>query len=195
MEENIPFFPLGIVVLPGETRFLHIFEKKYRNLYEDIESNGGYFGIPFIHTGNVEQAGSLVKLEKVLVKYPNGELDIAVKGVDIFNILKYYDEHPERFYPFGNLELLNKGKIEPSKQLLDAFNKYNKLVLKLDLEKLPKPGFYLIANSVGLTEIEKFNLLLQGSEKALNTTMTNHVNLRTLLALQKDSVHEYYCLN
>lgn len=194
-EENIPLFPLGIVVLPGETRFLHIFEKKYKNLFEDIESNGGYFGIPFIRSGNIDQTGSYVKLEKVLARYPNGEVDIAVKGVDIFNTLEYNDEHPERLYPFGSLELLNRDKIKPSKHLVEAFTKYNRLVLKLDLDKLPKPGFYLIANSVGLSDIEKYDLVIRGSEKALNMTMTNHVNLRTLLALQQGSVQDYYCLN
>ena len=195
IEENIPLFPLGIVVLPGETRFLHIFEERYKNLFADIESAGGCFGIPFIRSGSIDGTGSYVKIEKVLARYPNGELDIAVKGIDIFNTLEYNDEHPERLYPYGNLELLQRDGIVPSRSLVEAFLKYNKLVLKLDLETLPKPGFYLIANSVGLSDLEKYDLVIRGSETALNKTMTNHVNLRTLLALQQNSLQEYYCLN
>ncbi len=195
IEENIPLFPLGIVVLPGETRFLHIFEERYKNLFADIESGGGLFGIPFIRSGSIDGTGSYVKIEKVLARYPNGELDISVKGIDIFNTLEYNDEHPERLYPYGNLELLQRDSIEPSRSLVEAFNKYNKLVLKLDLETLSKPGFYLIANSVGLSDLEKYDLVIRGSEQALNKTMTNHVNLRTLLALQQNSLQEYYCLN
>ncbi|HAX48168.1 MAG TPA: hypothetical protein DCX92_04215 [Bacteroidetes bacterium] len=194
-EENIPLFPLGIVVLPGETRFLHVFEQRYKNLFEDIEKSGGAFGIPFIRSGSIDGTGSYVKIEKVLARYPNGELDIAVKGVDIFNTVEYYDEHPERLYPYGDLELLQRNGIVPSRSLVDAFLKYNKLVLKLDLEKLPKPGFYLIANSIGLSDLEKYDLVIRGSEQALNKTMTNHVNLRTLLALQQNSLQDYYCLN
>lgn len=194
-EKSIPLFPLGIIVLPGETRFLHIFEQKYKNLFADIENSGGYFGIPFVRSGNIDGTGSFVKLEKVLARYPNGELDISVKGIDIFNTLEYIDEHPERLYPYGDLELLRRNSVKPSKNLLEAFHKYNKLVLKLDLEKLPKPGFYLIANSVGLNDLEKYDLVIRGSEQALNMTMTNHVNLRTLLALQQGSLQEYYCLN
>lgn len=195
IEKNIPLFPLGIVVLPGETRFLHIFEQRYKNLFEDIENAGGCFGIPFIRSGSIDGTGSFVKIEKVLARYSNGELDIAVKGIDIFNTLEYNDEHPERLYPYGNLELLKRDDIKPSNSLIAAFNKYNKLVLKLDLEKLPKPGFYLIANSIGLSDLEKYDLVIRGSVEALNKTMTNHVNLRTLLALQQSSIQEYYCLN
>ncbi|MBL8017122.1 MAG: LON peptidase substrate-binding domain-containing protein [Ignavibacteria bacterium] len=193
--ENTPFFPLGIIVLPGETRFLHIFEKKYKNLFEDLEKFDNKFGIPFIQKGNITTMGSYVKLEKVLAKYPNGEVDIAVKGVDIFDTLEYNDEHEHREYPFGSLELLGRDKVHVSTSLLNAFSKYNKLVLKLDMDKLPKPGFYLITNSIGLNDNEKYDLVIRGSGEALNRTMTNHINLRTLLALQQNSLQDYYCLN
>lgn len=195
IEENIPLFPLGIVVLPGETRFLHIFEERYKNLFEDIEKRDRNFGIPFIRSGSIDGTGSYVKIEKVLSRYSNGELDIAVKGIDIFSTVEYYDEHPKRLYPYGSLELLKRDEIKPSKSLIAAFNKYNKLVLKLDMETLPIPGFYLIANSVGLNDIEKYDLVIRGSVEALNKTMTNHVNLRTLLAMQQSSLQDYYCLN
>lgn len=193
--ENLPLFPLGIVVLPGETRFLHIFEKRYRNLFEDLEKNNNTFGIPFTTSGNMPGTGSLVKLERVLARYPNGEADIAVKGIDIFSVLSYNDEHPERLYPFGDIEQLNKKNIKATTSLINAFEKYNKLVLKLDLEKFQGLGFYVIANSIGLNDLEKYDLLVRGSEDALNRTLANHINLRALLALQKNSLHDYYCLN
>jgi len=193
--ENLPLFPLGIIVLPGETRFLHIFEKRYRNLFEDLEKNSNTFGIPFTSAGNMPGTGSLVKLEKVLARYPNGEADIAVKGIDIFSVLSYNDEHPERLYPFGDIEQLNKKNIKATSSLINAFEKYNKLVLKLDLEKFSGLGFYVIANSIGLNDLEKYDLLVRGNEDALNRTLANHINLRALLALQKNSLHDYYCLN
>ncbi len=192
---NIPMFPLGIVVLPGETRFLHIFEKRYRNLFEDLEKFDNKFGIPFLTTGSLPGTGSYVKLEKVLAKYPNGEADIAVKGIDIFSIVNYFDEHPDRMYPYADIELLNKYSVCASAALISAFEKYNERVLKLDLTKFPGVGFYLIANSIGLNDLEKYDLLIRGSEEALNKTLTNHLNLRSLFALQKNSLQEYYCLN
>ena len=194
-KDNVPFFPLGVVVLPGETRFLHVFEPRYKNLLEDAESSEGYFGIPFVRSGSIMETGSYVKLEKVLSRYSNGEADIAIKGIDIFKTTEFNDEHPERSYAYGSIVLLKRDTIEPGKHLIEAFKKYNKLVLKLDLEKLPKPGFYLIANSIGLNDLEKYDLVIRGTKQALNMTLTNHVNLRTLLGLQQDSLKEYYCLN
>lgn len=194
-KNNVPFFPLGVVVLPGETRFLHVFEPRYKNLLEDAENSEGYFGIPFVRSSSITETGSYVKLEKVLARYSNGEADIAIKGIDIFKTTEFNDEHPERSYAFGSIELLKRDTVEAGKHLVEAFKKYNRLVLKLDLEKLPSPGFYLIANSIGLNDLEKYDLVIRGSQQALNMTLTNHVNLRTLLALQQDSIKDNYCLN
>lgn len=193
--ENIPLFPLGIIVLPGETRFLHIFEKRYKNLFEDISGSDNMFGIPFVTKGKLEGMGSLVRFEKSLAKYPNGEIDIAIKGVDLINVKKYNTEHPERLYPFGNIETLEKNKISATGELLEAFDKYNDTVLKLDLQKFPKPNFYLIANSIGLSDNEKYEILRRESDTAINRTLLNHLRLRIILASQQNSLQEYYSLN
>ena len=193
--ENIPLFPLGIVVLPGETRFLHIFEEKYKNMFEDLDKYGNKFGIPFTATGKMPGKGSYVRLEKVLAKYPNGEADIAVKGLDVFSIYNFYDMHPERLYPYGDIELLNKNTVMPTKDLLSAFDKYNKSTLKIDPDKIERLSFYLIANSIGLSDREKYDLLMRGSDMALNITLANHLKFRSILALQKNALQEYFCLN
>jgi hypothetical protein len=193
--DNIPLFPLGIVVLPGETRFLHIFEQRYKNLFEDIEALDNRFGIPFVSKGRMDGIGSLVKFEKTLAKYPNGEVDIAVKGIDLLTIKSYNTEHPERFYPYGDIETLDKNTIIASSSLLNAFDKYNEKVLKLDLTKYPQMNFYVIANSVGLSDLEKYDLLIRETDEAINRTLINHLRLRTILASQQNSLQEYYCLN
>ncbi len=67
IEENIPLFPLGIVVLPGETRFLHIFEQRYKNLFEDIDKADGCFGIPFIRK-RMKNTGRPISWRTLLIK-------------------------------------------------------------------------------------------------------------------------------
>ncbi len=193
--DNIPLFPLGIVVLPGETRFLHIFEQRYKNLFEDIGNLDNRFGIPFVSKGRMEGIGSLVQFEKTLAKYPNGEVDIAVKGIDLLTIKSYNTEHPERMYPYGNIETLDKNTITATSALINAFDKYSEKVLKLDLTKYPKMNFYVIANSVGLSDAEKYDLLIRETDEAINRTLINHLRLRTILASQQNSLQEYYCLN
>ena len=193
--ENIPLFPLGIIVLPGETRFLHIFEQRYKNLLEDITSGGKTFAIPYLLKGRMEGIGSLVRFEKTLAKYPNGEVDIAIKGLDLVSIKSYNAEHNERLYPFGNIETLEKNSIGASKPLLDAFEKYNREVLKLDLSKFNNMNFYVIANSIGLSDLEKYDLLIREGDKAINKTLINHIKMKTILASQQNSMQEFYCLN
>lgn len=193
--ENIPLFPLGIIVLPGETRFLHVFETRYKNLFNDLEKYGNYFGIPFISRGNIHDFGSLVKLEKILARFPNGELDVAVKGVDAFSVTRLKAEHPTRLYPYGDIFLLNKDSVVMSKQSINLFEQYSEKVLKIDLNKYPKLSFYVIANSIGLTDFEKYEILIQQDEKAMNKTLTNHLRLKNILAHQYNSITEYYSLN
>lgn len=193
--ENLPLFPLGIIVLPGETRFLHIFEQRYKNLFEDIEKSDRIFGIPYVLRGRMEGIGSLVRFEKTLAKYPNGEVDIAIKGVDLVSIKSYNAEHNERLYPYGNIETLDKNSINASRSLLDAFEKYNQKVLKLDLAKFPNMNFYVIANSIGLSDLEKYDLLIREGDTAINRTLINHIKLKTILASQHSALQEFYCLN
>jgi hypothetical protein len=194
LTENLPFFPLGIVVLPGETRFLHIFEQRYKNLFEDISKFNNCFCIPFVVDGKTTQTGSLVKMEKVLVKYPNGEVDIAVKGIDIVLIKNYEQAHAERLYPYGDIEYLDKKSVKASENLLSAFDKYNEKILKVDLVKY-EVNFYLIANSIGLSDIEKYDILIRKDEKQMNKALTNYIRLKAILVSQQDSIHEFYCLN
>jgi len=193
--ENIPFFPLGIVVLPGETRFLHVFETRYKNLFNDIGNFGNCFGIPFITRGNVHEIGSFVRLDKVLARYPNGELDVAVRGVDIFSMTRLKAEHPQRMYPYGDIFLLNKDSIEITKTSVNLFEAYTEKVLKTNLDKYPKLNFYVIANSIGLTDLEKYEILMQESGKAMNKVLSDHLRLRTILASQYNSISEHYSLN
>jgi len=195
LTENLPLFPLAIMILPGETRFLHIFEQRYKNLFEDIKQFENSFCIPFVLEGKNSQTGSLVKLDRVLARYPSGEVDIAVKGIDIVSVRTFNEEHPNRLYPYGDVETLNKDSVKATNELLKIFEKYNEIVLKLDLTKYTGINFYLIANSIGLSDLEKYDLLNRENEKQMNKTLLNYVRLKTILAQQQNALHKYYCLN
>lgn len=80
----IPLFPLRILPLPAELVPLHIFEPRYKQPLQDVESRDIRFGIYFDHPLNDLRIGSLMRLETVTKRYPNGELDIIVKCEDIF---------------------------------------------------------------------------------------------------------------
>jgi hypothetical protein len=102
---NIPMFPLSLLPLPGELVPLHIFEPRYRQLLQDAESDDIHFGIFFTNTINIEQIGSLMKLESVIKRYPEGEADIIVKCHDIFTMDKLYRNFKSKMYPGGDVAL------------------------------------------------------------------------------------------
>jgi hypothetical protein len=143
----------------------------------------------------MEGIGSLVKLEKSLAKYPGGEIDIAVRGIDLITLESFYAEHSQRLYPHGKIKRLNKNNLAATESLFKAFDKYNEKVLKLDLDKYPKMNFFLIANSIGLNDLEKYDLLIREDNKAINKTLTNYLKLKTIIASQHNALHENYCLN
>jgi hypothetical protein len=195
LSENLPLFPLGIMILPGEIRFLHIFERRYKNLFEDIQQFENCFCIPFVLDGKNSSTGALVRLEKVLAKYPSGEVDIAVKGVDVVTVKHYNEEHPSRLYPYGDVEMLRKSSVEVSNELFKVFEKYNEIVLKFDLTKYSGINFYVIANSIGLSEFEKYDLLQRQTQKQMNKALVYYVRLKIIIAKQKNAIQKDYCLN
>ncbi|HRD38981.1 MAG TPA: LON peptidase substrate-binding domain-containing protein, partial [Bacteroidia bacterium] len=61
---TIPMFPLNMVVLPGETVKLHIYEERYKQLINDCLENEAHFGIPFSVNGKIKTHGVEVKIKK-----------------------------------------------------------------------------------------------------------------------------------
>src|SRR5690349_2337579 len=101
--QMIPMFPLAILPLPGEVVPLHIFEPRFKQLLQDAESDDITFGIYFNHTINTEKIGSLMKLETVLKRYPEGESDIIVKCYDTLTLDKLYRNYKSKMYPGGDV--------------------------------------------------------------------------------------------
>lgn len=122
---TIPMFPLSILPLPGELVPLHIFEPRYKQLLQDAETQDIQFGIFFNHVINTAKIGSLVKLESVIKRYPNGESDIIVKCCDIFSMETLYRTFKSKLYPGGDAEHWNVDMNEMAgPKLGDLFQEY-----------------------------------------------------------------------
>ena len=84
----IPIFPLAIVVFPGESLNLHIFEPRYKELITDCFAEKKPFGIPTVIKSNVAEMGTLVEIEEIVAVHPDGKMDIKTKGIKVFSILE-----------------------------------------------------------------------------------------------------------
>src|SRR5690606_13514102 len=103
----IPMFPLSMVILPGETTKLHIFESRYRQLVQECLENDASFGIPFTEKGKISKYGCEVRIMRVLKTYENGGLDILVEGTGLFKLLEFSEVLKPKLYGAGLIEYLN----------------------------------------------------------------------------------------
>lgn len=106
MHEKLAFFPLQIVVYPGEALNLHIFEPRYRQLIRDAESEGITFGIPTVMNGRMLPIATEVELVEVSKRYPSGESDIKTIGRRVFRIKDFQPTLGRKLYSGGDVQFL-----------------------------------------------------------------------------------------
>jgi hypothetical protein len=193
MDENIhiPMFPLAILPLPGELVPLHIFEPRYRQLLQDIETNDTPFGIYFNQTQNEARIGSLVRLESVIKRYPGGESDIIVKCLDIFTMGKLMRTFGNRMYPGGDVQYWNVDSNRvPSPRVYELFVQYFKS--RQINEHAVTFNLYQMANELSLELSDRYKFL-RLSDNAKEIFLLNRLQYQLhLLDREKISKNVYH---
>ena len=164
MTNFIPIFPLSIVVFPGESLNLHIFEPRYKQLIKECLEQKKPFGIPAVINNGVAELGTLVEITELVKEYEDGKMDIRTKGLQVFRILEIIKEIPDKLfsgaivtYPDNKLALVPVRM----KKLLAAIRELHK-VLKGEKD-FSKPddllSSYDVAHHTGLSLEEEYELL------------------------------------
>ena len=92
---SLPIFPLPLVLFPGATLPLHIFEPRYRAMLADCRAGDGRFGI-VLATGGSERAlpaghvGCVAELREVQ-PLPDGRANVVVAGAERFALDRFVD--------------------------------------------------------------------------------------------------------
>lgn len=90
MPQQLPLFPLQIVVFPGALVPLHIFEPRYRRLLVDVTAGDSRFGIvPPGEDGGLPAPGAIGCVARVrgLEPLPDGRSNVVVSGEYRFRFL------------------------------------------------------------------------------------------------------------
>lgn len=159
---TIPMFPLNMVVLPGESVKLHIFEERYKQLINDCLENEAHFGIPFSVNGKVKTHGVEVTIKKVIKIFENGEMDILIQGERVFTILDYSSILKPKLYGAAIIEYEEETETPKATQYLQELAmeylslSQNKMV---DYETFDAVSLYDIANLLQLSAKEKYSLI------------------------------------
>ncbi len=120
MTNFIPIFPLNVVLYPGETLNLHIFEPRYKELVKECFGSNKPFGVPAIINGHVSEFGTLVTIVEIVKEYENGEMDIITKGTDVFRILEIIKKIPDKLYSGAIVNYPENSEVYPRKDLMQA---------------------------------------------------------------------------
>lgn len=114
--DDLPLFPLNVVLFPGMVLPLHIFEERYKQMISRCLSDDPRFGVALIQDGvevggpaTVHGVGCLARIVGVS-KYDDGRLDLLALGVQRMRLLDIMDDMP---YMRGRVELFNDACEEP----------------------------------------------------------------------------------
>ncbi len=200
MTNFIPIFPLSIVVYPGESLNLHIFEPRYKQLIKECIDNKKPFGIPAVINNGVAEMGTLVAILELVKEYEDGKMDIRTQGVQVFRILEVIKEIPGKLYsgaivnyPNNQLALLPVRM----KKLLTAIRELHK-ILKVDKD-FAKPdnllSSYDVAHHTGLSLQEEYELLELMQEDQRLEYLKRHLTKVVPVLAEMENLKEKIKLN
>ena len=180
----IPIFPLDIIVYPGETLNLHIFEPRYKQLINDCLREHKPFGIPSVADKRTREYGTLMEITELVKEYENGEMDIRTRGLNIFRILEVVKDIPDKQYK-GAIVSYPQNFMSPGDSTLsnNIVKEVKRLYQLMDVEekfKFPENKTsmlsYEIAHYVGLSKEQEYELLCIFTEIQRLEYLRRHLN-------------------
>ncbi len=188
IETKIPLFPLPMLVLPGERRILHIFEPRYIQLLADLDDQFPVFGIPHFTENKKESEvvyGSLVKVIKVLKKYPGGESDIVIESIDLFELRSFEMKLAGKNYPAGLVLILKDYK--NWKMSIELRTNFNKFLTEIDdtASLTTEVGLFDILLKLEIKDEERIKFLNLKSRKSQESKIMALLKLNTLIKAQE----------
>ena len=131
--DNMPLFPLDIVVVPKERIPLHIFEPRYKRMIKDSIKTGDPFGIVLKDGKGVKSIGCSVNIIRVLKEHTSGEYDIIVQGQRCFRIKGKTQENDHLW--IGKVTYLEDNESSSADLLEKTRDQYLHILLKLGLNE------------------------------------------------------------
>lgn len=176
-EDEMPLFPLEVVLFPGGVLPLHIFEQRYRLMIQYCLDNDRLFGIVLIKKGTeVDEdaepylVGTAVKIIEV-DRFEDGRMNLITLGQHRFEIMKTRRDLP---YLVGQVKMLEEDDTEPLEdsemravRAIQLYRTYESLLAKLipqwkivdEIPTVPDHLSYQIATRLQIPLTDKQQLL------------------------------------
>ncbi len=178
MNNELPLFPLGLVVFPKEDLNLHIFEPRYKQLITDAQAADNTFGIPSFINNQVSDYGTQVKIVSIERVYEDGRMDIKTRGLQVFKVRNFENPWKEKLYAGGHIEWISTSDEEDPilrQNLLERLEELYKILqvnMNLSSDNLLS---YEVAHKIGLSLEQEYELLILNSEKDRQSYILDHL--------------------
>ncbi len=124
---DVPLFPLGIVLLPGEVLPLHIFEPRYREMVARCLAGPEPFCVVHADDGGMRDVGCLAVGLEVVERFDDGRLSIVVTGGEPIQIERV-DEQAHPYLSADGVTIDDDDERASSEAVEQALDAYRDLV-------------------------------------------------------------------
>ena len=200
MTNFIPIFPLNIVIYPGESLNLHIFEPRYKQLITECVAAKKSFGIPAVIDNKMQDYGTLIRIEEVTTVHENGEMDIKTRGEKIFRVLEVIKDVPDKLYSGAIVtypENLDKGNSDLMRRVVNSIRELHRLLnVQKDFKKEDEHlTAYDVAHHIGLSIREEYEILNLFDERQRQAYLKRHLAKILPMVAQLEQLKEKVKLN
>ena len=196
--ERIGIFPLSIVLFPGSSLPLHIFEPRYKQLINKAVENNFPFGINLVTSLRLYPVGCVAEIQEVTNRDIDGKLDIIVTGGQRYwlkeihkNITSYYQGDIE--YIRDQPEHLDTKLLE---RCVELYNTLIEIVYRQEAEtycfpeKVPTQPSFFLCQKAGLDLHKKQELLEMRSENDRLQLLYGHLNMVVPELQRQDNIRQ-----
>jgi len=88
----LPLFPLDVVLFPGASLPLHIFEPRYREMISECLERHRPFGVVRSKEDGFAEIGCTAEIITVAKRYDDGRMDIVTEGRERFEVMQVNQE-------------------------------------------------------------------------------------------------------
>lgn len=184
---QIPIFPLDLVVFPGTTYPLHIFEERYKAMIGLCLAENSHFGIHLKSTGTLHPIGTVVDIT-LLRRYEDGRMDILVKGLYRHKI-SGLNTRTTPYYLADSVTYEDRDDEEINvSSLMECLELYNRVVRAIpdlkarkysleDILEMTLTPSFIFATKSGLNVKQKQELLEMKSESGRIEMLTDILSM------------------
>jgi ATP-dependent Lon protease len=120
--ERIPLFPLTVVLFPGMTLPLHIFEQRYKRMMKAVIDDEVPFGVILSRDTGIATVGCTALVSRVARTYPDGRMDIITLGESAYRVRAV---HKDKDYLEATVDMmaedLQPGPAATAEELITLF--------------------------------------------------------------------------